>query len=114
MKNYPKGRPTRFAGLWLLFVFHLLLSVTHAQTVTGTVSDVKGTKLSMVTVAVKGTSLGTATDMNGKFSIPAPANATLIFSSVGFKTIEVAVEGRTNINVSLAADNQNLGEVIVT
>ncbi|HEX6428451.1 MAG TPA: SusC/RagA family TonB-linked outer membrane protein, partial [Niastella sp.] len=118
MKKYTKCRPSRFTGVWLLCVFQLLLSVTHAQTITGTVSDEKGTKLSRVSVVIKGTSLGATTDNNGKFSITVPAsaggNAALIFSSVGFKSTEVDIAGRTEVNISLATDNQNLGEVIVT
>lgn len=115
MKKYTNGRPNaRFAGLRLLFALHLFLSVTHAQTITGTVSDEKGTIIPRVSVIVKGTSQGTSTDIEGKYSITAPGNATLVFSSVGFKSIEVAIAGRTVVNVSLAADNQNLGEVIVT
>ena len=114
MKNYSHGRPPRYAGLWLLCIFHLLLSVTHAQTVTGMVSDEKGTKLSRVSIMIKGTSQGTTTDNDGKFSISAPANGTLVFSAVGYKNTEVAVDGRTVINISLPFDNQNLGEVIVT
>jgi TonB-linked SusC/RagA family outer membrane protein len=114
MKNYSHGRPPRYAGLWLLCVFHLILSVTHAQTVTGTVSDEKGTKLSRVSIMIKGANLGTTTDNDGKFSIAAPGTATLLFSAVGYKNTEVAVDGRTVIHISLAFDNQNLGEVIVT
>src|SRR5205814_319273 len=63
-------------------------------------------------------SMGTSTDNEGKFSIAVPAsagsNGTLAFSSVGFKSMEVGIDGRTVVNVSLTADNQNLGEVIVT
>src|SRR5688572_7385788 len=114
MKKYTRNRPSRFTGVWLLCVFQLLLSVTHAQTITGTVSDEKGAKLSRVSVVVKGTSQGTTTDNNGKYSIPAQKDATLVFSSVGFKTIEANVAGGTEVNITLAADNQNLGEVIVT
>jgi len=114
MKNYSHGRPPRYAGLWLLCVFHLLLSATHAQTVTGTVSDEKGTKLSRVSIMIKGSSQGTTTDNEGKFSISAPGTATLLFSAVGYKNTEVAIDGRTVIHISLAFDNQNLGEVIVT
>ncbi len=114
MKNYTHGRPPRFLGLWLLCVFHLLLSVTHAQTVTGTVSDEKGTKLPRVSVMIKGSSLGTTTDNEGKFSISAPGTSTLVFSAVGYKNTEEAIDGRTVLNISLVLDNQNLGEVIVT
>ena len=75
MKKHPSGRPRRHGKLWLLLLSHLILSVTHAQTVTGTVSDEKGTKLSRVSVIVKGTSVGTSTNNEGKFSIKAPGNA---------------------------------------
>ncbi|THU30767.1 SusC/RagA family TonB-linked outer membrane protein [Niastella caeni] len=114
MKKYRNGRPSRFVALWLLFTFQLFFSVTYAQTITGTVSDEKGTKLSRVSVIIKGTTQGTSTDNDGKFSIAAPADATLMFSSVGYKSIEVNIAGRTTVNVSMTADNQNLGEVIIT
>src|SRR5690348_9920028 len=108
MQNYSKGKPTRFRGLWLLFIFQLFFCVTYAQTITGTVTDEKGTKLSRVSVIIKGSSQGTTTDNSGKFSLHAAGNATLVFSSVGFKTMEVGIEGRTEINISLASDNQGL------
>jgi TonB-linked SusC/RagA family outer membrane protein len=114
MKKHVHGRPARFAGIWLLLLFHLFLSVTQAQTVSGTVSDEKGQKLSQVSVMVKGTSQGTSTDNDGKFSIAASENATLIFTSVGFKSMEVAVAGRSTVDIALTADDQHLGEVIVT
>lgn len=118
MKKHSNGRQPGLTRLWLLCVFQLLLSVTQAQTITGTVSDEKGTKLSRITVLLKGTTQGTTTDNNGKFSITVPAaaasNATLAFSSVGFKSQDVEIAGRTVIDIVMEADNQNLGEVIVT
>ncbi len=71
MKKYSSGKPSRFAGLWLLCLLHLLLSVIRcqAQTITGTVSDEKGTKLFSVSVMIKGTSQGTTTDSDGKYSL---------------------------------------------
>jgi hypothetical protein len=115
MKKYTNGRPPRYVRLWLLLFLHLILSVTHAQTITGTVSDEKGTIITRVSVIVKGTSQGTSTNIEGKYSIQAPGNATLVFSSVGFQSLEVAIAGRSEVNVSMIlADNQNLGEVIVT
>jgi TonB-linked SusC/RagA family outer membrane protein len=118
MKKYTNGGPGRYTRLWLLFALHLFLSATHAQTITGTVSDEKGTIIPRVSVIVKGSSQGTSTDAEGKYSITLPAtagsNATLVFSSVGFKSMEVAIAGRTVVNVSMTADNQNLSEVIVT
>lgn len=114
MKKYTNGRPNRYARLWLLFALHLFLSVTHAQTITGTVSDEKGTKIIRVSVVVKGISFGTSTDNEGRYNITAPGTATLVFSSVGFQSQEVYVAGRTEVNVTMATDNTNLGEVIVT
>lgn len=114
MKKYTNGWPNRYARLWLLFALHLFLSVTHAQTITGTVSDEKGTKIIRVSVVVKGTTYGTSTDNEGRYSITAPGTATLVFSSVGFQSQEVYVAGRTEVNVTMATDNTNLGEVIVT
>jgi TonB-linked SusC/RagA family outer membrane protein len=114
MKKHPSGKPFRFMGLWLLSFLLLSMSAAHAQIVTGTVSDEKGTRLARISVMVKGTSQGTTTDNDGKFSIPAAGNATLVFSSVGYKFLEAAVSGRTVVNVSLVSDNQDLGEVVVT
>lgn len=115
MKNDTNGRPLRHARLGLLFALHLILSVTHAQTITGTVSDEKGTKLPRVSVIVKGTSYGTSTNADGYYTIAVPPNSSkLVFSSVGFKISEVDIAGKTVVNVSLTTDNTNLGEVIVT
>jgi TonB-dependent SusC/RagA subfamily outer membrane receptor len=114
MKKYTNGRPSRFVGLWLLCFFLLFMSAAHAQMVTGTVSDEKGTKLSRVSVLVKGSSQGTTTDNEGKFSLSGASNATLVFSSVGYKATEVEVAGRRELNITLVTDDQNLGEVVVT
>jgi TonB-linked SusC/RagA family outer membrane protein len=122
MKKYPHGRaaaPGRtygssFKGSLLLCILLLFLSAAHAQTVTGTVSDMAGVRISRVSVIVKGTSQGTTTDNEGRYSISAPGNGTLVFSSVGYKVAEVAIAGRSVVNVSMTADNRNLDEVIVT
>lgn len=116
MKKYSSGKPFRFMRLWLLSFLLLCISAARAQIVTGTVSDEKGTKLLNVSVVVKGTTQGTATDADGKYSISVPAgnNATLVFSSVGFRTVEEAIGGRSVVNATLVATNQDLGEVVVT
>ncbi|TRO66583.1 TonB-dependent receptor [Christiangramia sabulilitoris] len=81
-----------------------------AQEVTGVVTDNSGTPLPGVNVYEKGTDNGTATDFDGKYSIEVPADATLVFSFVGFEEKEVAVDGRSQVDVSLA-DGVSLGEV---
>lgn len=102
----------------MLFVFTLCLSIQVAQaqnrTVSGKVSDTGGSPLPGVSVTVKGTTQGSITDSDGKFSIQsAKSNAVLVFSYIGYKAIEVNVGGKTTLNVSLEEDAAALGEVIV-
>ncbi|GAB3855327.1 TonB-dependent receptor [Hymenobacter terrigena] len=82
-------------------------------TITGRVVDEKGAGLPGVNVIVKGTSNGTQTDADGRYSIKAADNATLIFTFVGYAAKEEAVGGRTAINASLAPDANGLEEVVV-
>ncbi|MCD8742212.1 SusC/RagA family TonB-linked outer membrane protein [Mucilaginibacter roseus] len=82
--------------------------------VTGRVVDEKGAPLPGVSVAVKGSTAGTVTDASGKFSINAPDNGTLVFSFIGYTTQEVAVAGKTVINVTLQPAQNDLKEVVVT
>ncbi|GAB3712643.1 TonB-dependent receptor [Spirosoma flavus] len=82
--------------------------------ITGKVTDgPAGQGLPGVTVQVKGTATGTVTDGTGTYSIQAEENATLVFSSIGFQTIEVAVGGRSTIDVALVEDTKSLSEVVV-
>jgi len=69
--------------------------------------------LSNVTVQVKGTSVATQTDENGRFTINAPSNATLVFSFVGYSGTEVKVNNRSDVVVGLKRSNQDMNEVIV-
>ncbi len=103
----------------LLFLLAGLLffSPLMAQTVTGKVSDEKGAKIPNVSVTIKGTSSGTSTDANGKFSIVASAGSTLVFTSVGFKPVEFRVTDagkEISITLSVSVETQNLTEVVVT
>jgi hypothetical protein len=82
-------------------------------TVTGTVLDQKGSPIPGVTVSVPGTVIGTATDLEGKYSITVPEGATLVFSFIGFVTQEVEVGDQSNINIQLEEDISALDEVVV-
>ena len=85
-----------------------------AHTVTGTVISDEGDPLIGVTVLVKGTTVGTVTDFDGNFSIDLEdSNGTLVFSYTGYQTQEVAVNGRSSIDVTLAVDVTALEEVVV-
>lgn len=82
----------------------------------GTVTDEVGSPLPGVNVIVKGTTNGTTTDAAGKYTMRLEAgqsDATLVFSFIGFKPQEVAVNGQSTINVSMAADLAQLTEVVV-
>jgi TonB-linked SusC/RagA family outer membrane protein len=97
----------------------LWLACSHAvlaqeRVVSGSVKDANGAGLAGVSVILKGTTTGTNTNMDGKFSISAPANATLVFSFIGYTTQEVAVGSQSVIDVVMAEDIQKLGEVVVT
>ncbi|GAA0872883.1 TonB-dependent receptor [Gangjinia marincola] len=88
-------------------------SILGAQTVTGVVSDATG-PLPGVNIVVKGTTNGTQTDFDGNYSLDnVTPEATLVFSYVGFKTKEVAVDGRSTINVQLEEDAAVLDEIVV-
>lgn len=82
-------------------------------TVSGRVTDETGSGVPGVNVVVKGTTNGTQTDTDGRYSITAPDNATLVVSYVGYTAREVAVGGRTTIDVALAPDAKALSEVVV-
>lgn len=83
--------------------------------ISGKVTDASGEPLIGVNVLVKGTNTGTSTDFNGMYSIDAPStNDILVFSYIGYQTQEVAIEGRTMIDVVLASDAALLEEVVVT
>ena len=88
---------------------------TLVATVTGSVTaEADGMGLPGVNVLVKGSSTGTVTDIEGSYSINVPdENDTLVFSSIGYLTQEVPVNGRSVIDISLAEDVQSLEEVVV-
>jgi len=83
------------------------------KSVSGKVTDSSGATLPGVSVVVKGTTTGSITDMNGNYSLAnVPANATLQFSFVGMKTLDVAVSGKSMINVSMLEESIGIEEVV--
>ena len=97
--------------------FMLALLATAAlfaqnKTVTGTVSDDLGPAIG-VSVMEKGTQNGVITDMDGNYSITVRPGATLVFSSIGYATQEIAVGSQSVINVKLSEDAEFLDEVVV-
>ncbi|OON69296.1 hypothetical protein B0919_08365 [Hymenobacter sp. CRA2] len=88
-------------------------AVPVATPVTGRVLDEKGQPMPGVTVLEKGTNNGASTDADGRYSLTVADNATLTFSFVGYVTQEVAVGGRSTVDVSLVVDAKALQEVVV-
>ena len=108
---------TLFFSMKFSLILLLAASVNvYAQqgiTVTGTVSD-KGDPLPGVSVRVKGTSVGDATNLDGRYSVNVPGpNAVLVFSYIGYVTTERTVGNQREINVNLVEDTQQISEVVV-
>lgn len=87
----------------------------QTKTVAGTVSDDKGELIVSGTVRVKGTQTATITDIDGKYSISAPAGGTLVFSYLGYLSQEIPVAQAKNgkLNVVLKAEDTTLDELVV-
>ncbi|HNW73129.1 MAG: TonB-dependent receptor [Bacteroidales bacterium] len=105
---------------WLRYLFLLLAfasaTVVSAQevTVTGKVTDAAdGSSLPGVTVVIKNTTLGTVTDIDGKYSVKVNPGAILVFSYVGYQTQEVTFAGQKTINIELSGSVSSLSELVV-
>ena len=81
--------------------------------VKGQVKDDKGQALAGVTVSIKGSNVATTTDVNGNYLISVNDDATLVFSYVGFSSIEEKVMGRTSINILLKPLERSMDEIVV-
>jgi len=106
---------TKFSGiLTLLLAFVVQITFAQEKTISGTVSDQSGLPLPGATVLVKGTSSGTSTDFDGKYSISASQGSTLVVSFVGYTSKEVVVGTSSTINIALQESAEALEEVVVT
>jgi len=96
----------------LLMIFSSLCIFAQTSKISGTVSDKNGVPLPGVTIVVKGTTKGTVTDVNGKFSIPAEKGVVLQISFVGMQTKEITVADDSDLSVVLIEDMIGIGEVV--
>lgn len=88
---------------------------TERKTITGTVvSSDDGMPIPGVSVVVRGTSIGTSTNVDGKFELRGPVNAILQINFIGFKTIEIDAANITNIDITLEPETNDIEEVVVT
>lgn len=123
-----KMKTTRYLSKFIYCIFIILgmgiSAHVHAEPeytnnlpilVTGTVTSAHdGSTLPGVTVRVKDSDVGTATDFDGYYEIEAPADGILVFSYVGYSTVEIPVDARTTIHISLEESAEALEEIVVT
>lgn len=103
---------------FFLAVISLFVAITSSAqniSVTGVVTDAStGEPIPFAFCQVKGSTKGSSSDADGRYSIPVPSDGTIIFSSMGYEQKEVAVKGKAIINVALTPDSQLLEGVVVT
>ncbi|MFZ6009453.1 MAG: SusC/RagA family TonB-linked outer membrane protein [Bacteroidota bacterium] len=106
-------RSSLIATIMLLFLGSLALA--QERVVTGAITDETGSAMPGVNVLVKGTSTGTASDVDGKFSISVSSDqAVLVFTFVGYASAEIIVGSRSVVNVQMTPDVTTLTELVVT
>ena len=110
----------RNPSLRLAFIIVLVLSgftnfnLLAQEKVSGTVSDKEGNLLPGVSILQKGTKNGTSSDFDGNYKITLKSGEkTLVFSYLGFKTLEIPVAGKKVINVTLNEESETLGEIVI-
>src|SRR5262245_44427092 len=105
-----RKRLSLFAWLMVCSV----LAMAQTKEITGKVTDPQGVPVSSATIKIKGANGGTSAGIDGTFRINAPANATLVISSIGFETAEVNIGESSTVNVEMKQANNALNEVVVT
>lgn len=115
----PKSKPTKAGRLAVRLLAALIFVMSAAgayaqQPVSGTVKDKAGQPMAGVSVIVEGTTIGTTTNTSGTFTLNVPADATLKFSFIGMTPQQIAVGGRTQIEVTLEDDAIAMNAVVVT
>jgi TonB-dependent starch-binding outer membrane protein SusC len=122
MKNETKRNFSGKSHLWLfarlltvgLFLFAQLNLMAQERSISGLVTGTDGAPLPGVAVLVKGTTVGTNTGMDGKFTLSVPASAqTLVFSFIGMQSQEIPITGQNVYNITLSTSTIGLDEVVV-
>jgi TonB-linked SusC/RagA family outer membrane protein len=125
MKQKPLPKSKEFSSFFmkelLLLVLLALATLSlkanpakQAITVSGTVTSTSNEALPGVNIVIKGTSIGTSTDVDGKYSLEVPnEDDILIFSSIGFVTEEVSINGQSVIDIILTSDIRSLDELVI-
>ncbi|WP_031426765.1 SusC/RagA family TonB-linked outer membrane protein [Flavimarina sp. Hel_I_48] len=106
------------SNLKSILLLNLILFFTHqtfAQeaTISGSVNTTEGEPIPFANILIKGTTQGTTADMDGNYNITARTGDFIVFSSIGYKSLEIAIENQTTINAELQEDVSALDEVVV-
>lgn len=107
---------TRLCNLFtVLAIFYMSFGYSQNQKITGVVTSASdGVPLIGVNVIIKGTQTGTTTDFDGKFTLNnVPSNGYLVVSYLGFKTVEIAVDNKSSLSISMEEDASQLSEVVI-
>jgi TonB-linked SusC/RagA family outer membrane protein len=108
-------RSTFCVALLSIFLFTGIDAIAQSKTISGQVkSAADSLPVSGVSVQIRGSSAGTSTDADGKFTLAVSSNTVLVFSHTGFKELQVPVGNQTVINVALPLDSKAMDEIVVT
>lgn len=120
-----KRRMKAISGIFSLMMFtgtaylsasdlnHMVEIQSMQQEINGTVSDTEGAPLPGVSVVIKGSTTGVSTDFDGNYNITAGPDATLLFSYIGYASLEIQVGQQTELDVTMQEDVSELDEVVV-
>ena len=107
-------KKVRFIILSVIMLLGVVSAYAQNITVKGKVTDgANGEPLPAATVLLKGTTRGAVTNLDGEYSLTAPAQGVLVFSTIGYKAVEVEINGQSVINCELSADTEYLDDVVV-
>ena len=101
-----------FKQIQILFLLFLSLGVFAQQSVSGLITDSSGTPLPGVNVIIQGTNVGVSSDFDGNYQINVDNGQVLVFSYIGYDSVELTVNG-TNQDVKMTESDSELDEVVV-
>ncbi|WP_319501753.1 SusC/RagA family TonB-linked outer membrane protein [uncultured Draconibacterium sp.] len=111
MKSIQSRKTRMFCYVLFLLIFPFTV-FGQSKTISGTVYDADGVTLPGVTVMVVGTTNGTTTNIDGKYAIDANAEDVLQFSYIGFRTLEIQLDGKTTVDVTMEVETIGIDEVV--
>ncbi|GGZ31575.1 SusC/RagA family TonB-linked outer membrane protein [Echinicola pacifica] len=97
----------------LMLSMSTISAMAQNQTLSGIITDEEREPIPGATVLVKGTTIGTSADIEGRYSISIPANSVLVFSFIGYESIEVSIVNQSTLDVTLESNISDLEEVVV-